>query len=62
MRIQKSVQSDLQAGFGVLDDCVNIVSKAHFPPPGKVHLPPRRPAAVIVATDNVVDVSNNFKI
>ena len=60
--IQECVQSNLQAGFGVLDDYVNIVGKAHFSPPRKVHLPLYRPAAVIIATDNVVDISNNFKI
>ena len=60
--IQEGVQSDLQTAFGVLDDCVNIVSKAHFSLPRKVHLPLRGPAAVIITAYNVVDISNNFKI
>ena len=38
LSVKKGIQSNLQAGFGVLNDSVNIVSKAHFTRPRKIHL------------------------
>ena len=62
LRFEKSIDTGLLTGFSPFNDCENIVSKAHLAIPRKIHLSFCGSADVVVTEDNVVDITNNFKI